>query len=211
MKKHYAKKVADDPEVGKALTQVLDRKGTLLTRPMERLLADPHLLAGWLSLNRKNFRIENGRVVWLRNPLVILDETYKYLNMAYDPEAPAAEVIWSHDDELLQKALRFYGQLREKFNLGKGEFVKLNEIIAQEQPKGGFDAAGWEQIRSAHFGFEAGNELLGVLFMLAQKTNFYDFPGGGESGCHHPRIPDRSRPAGPDEEDPGAAAVHQGG
>ena len=175
MKKHYAKKVADAPEAGKALNQVLDRKGTLLTRPMERLLADPHLLAGWLSLNRKNFRIENGRVVWLRNPLVILDETYKYLNMDFDPKAPAAEVIWSHDDELLRNALRFYDQLREKFNLGKDEFVKLNDIVAREQPQGGFDAAGWEQIRSAHFGFEAGNELLGVLFMLAQKTNFYAF------------------------------------
>jgi len=175
MKKHYAKKVADAPEAGKALNQVLDRKGTLLTRPMERLLADPHLLAGWLSLNRKNFRIENGRVVWLRNPLVILDETYKYLNMDFDPKAPAAEVIWSHDDELLRNALRFYDQLREKFNLGKDEFVKLNEIVAREQPQGGFDADSWEQIRSAHFGFEAGNELLGVLFMLAQKTNFYDF------------------------------------
>ena len=60
MKKHYAKQVAarwsDDPSVAKAMNEVLDRKGTLLTRPMERLLEDPHLLAGWLSLNRKNYR-----------------------------------------------------------------------------------------------------------------------------------------------------------
>ena len=39
---------------------------------------------------------------------MILDETYEYLNMSYRPHVPAAEVIWGHDNELLQKALRFY-------------------------------------------------------------------------------------------------------
>ncbi|MEJ2700075.1 MAG: biotin carboxylase N-terminal domain-containing protein, partial [Desulfuromonadales bacterium] len=99
MKKHYAKQYGEDPEVAKALSEVLDRKGTLLTRLLERLLEDPHLLSGWLSLNRKSFRIENGKVVWLKNPLVILDETYEYLNMSFRSDAPAAEVIWNHDDE----------------------------------------------------------------------------------------------------------------
>ncbi len=175
MKKHYAKQVADDPEVGKTLSQVLDRKGTLLTRPMEKLLEDPHLLSGWLSLNRKNFRIENGKVVWLRNPLVILEETYEYLNMSFDAKAPAAEVIWSHDHELLQDALGFYDALREKLKLEKEDFVKLNDLLAKEQAPKGFDAETWEQIRSAHFGYEAGNELLGMLFLIAENTNFYDF------------------------------------
>ena len=179
MKKGYAKRTAaeapEDPAVGKAMSEVLDRKGTLLTRPMERLLDDPHLFAGWLSLNRKNYRLERGRLTWLRNPLDILDDTYQYLNMSFDPAAPAAEVIWGHDNDLLQRASRFYTQLRKQFGLEREEFFKLDAILEQDAPQGGFDAAAWERLRAAHRGFSAGNELLGLLFMIAEKVRFFDF------------------------------------
>jgi acetyl/propionyl-CoA carboxylase alpha subunit len=178
-KKAYVKRAAaeapDDPSVAKAMGEVLDRKGTLLTRPMDRLLEDPHLFAGWLSLNRKNYRLEHGKLVWLRNPLGILDDTYQYLNMAYDPKAPAAEVIWSHDNDLLQRAIRFYKGLRGTFGLEKEEFFKLDKILEGEAPQGGYDAPTWERIRAAHRGFSAGNELLGLLFMIAEKVRFFDF------------------------------------
>jgi len=174
-KKHYAKLYANEPEVAKQVSAILDRKGTLLTRPMEVLLADPHLLSGWLSINQKNFSIDKGKLVWLRNPLVVLEETYEYLNMSYDPARPAAEVIWSHDHELLQNALKFYADLREKLGLEKGDFVKLNELLAKDKPQGGIDADTWEAVKAAHLGFEVGNELFGLLFMIAAKTHFFDF------------------------------------
>jgi len=178
-KKAYVKKASaeapDDPAMAKAMGEVLDRKGTLLVRPMDRLLEDPHLFAGWLSLNRKNYRLEKGKLVWLRNPLGILNDTYQYLNMAYDPKAPAAEVIWGHDDDLLQRAIRFYQELRKTFGLEKEEFFKLDKILESEAPQGGYDAATWERIRAAHRGFSAGNELLGLLFMIAEKVRFFDF------------------------------------
>ena len=175
MKKHFAKQYGADPEIKKAVSETLDRKGTLLTRPMEKLLADPHLLAGWLSINRKNFDHKGGKLVWLRNPLVILEETYQYLNMAWRQDAPAAEVIWTHDRDLLNSALAFYADLRERFDLGKDEFAKLDAILAKESPQGGFDAATWADVQSAHFGFEVGNELLGMLFLVAEKTDFFAF------------------------------------
>ena len=179
MKKHYAKRMAEqfpgDAQVAKTMSAVLDRKGTLVTRPMERLLDDPHLLSGWLSINRKNFRIDNGKVVWLRNPLMILDETYEYLNMSYRPGVPAAEVIWSHDNDLLQKALRFYSTLSAKFKLQKEDYFKLNEILQKEKPQGGYSAEMWEQVCSAHFGFEAGVELLSMLFRIADNIKYWDF------------------------------------
>ncbi len=175
MKKHLGKLYSDSPELKKAVSETLDRKGTLLTRPMELLLADPHMLSGWLSLNRKNFKLEKGKLVWLRNPLVILEETYEFLNMTWRKEAPAAEVIWTHDRDLLQNALAFYAELREKFGLGKDEFVKLNDILGKDKPQGGFDAETWAEIQSAHLGFEVGNELFGLLFMIAEKTDFYAF------------------------------------
>ena len=142
-----------------------DRKGTLLTRPMERLLDDPHLFSGWLSMNRKNYEIRDGKLVWLRNPLGVLNDTYAYLNMAFDPKAPAAEVIWQHDHELLEKSIRFYQELRKTFGLEKKEYWKLDGILANEAPQGGYDAETWARIRSAHLGYEAGNELIGVLYM----------------------------------------------
>jgi acetyl/propionyl-CoA carboxylase alpha subunit len=179
MKKHYAAQVTKefpgDPGAAKAMADVIDRKGTLLTRVMDRLLAEPHLLAGWLSLNRKQFRIENGKVFWLRNPLGVLNDAYEYLNMSWDPKAPAAEVIWEHDHQLLQQAIRFYAKLRGVFGLKKEEFYKLAELLKSEAAQGGFDQASWDQIRAAHLGYEAGNELLGLLFMLAEKVKFFDF------------------------------------
>lgn len=175
MKKHLGKLYSDNPEIKKAVSETLDRKGTLLTRPMELLLADPHILSGWLSLNRKNFKFENGKLVWLRNPLVVLEETYEFLNMTWRKEAPAAEVIWTHDRDLLQNALAFYAELREKFGLSKDEFVKLSDVLGKDKPQGGFDAETWSEIQSAHLGFEVGNELFGLLFMIAEKTDFYAF------------------------------------
>jgi acetyl/propionyl-CoA carboxylase alpha subunit len=179
MKKHYVAQIVaeypDDPGVAKAMGEVIERKLTLLTRPIDRLLDDPHLFSGWLAKNRKNYRIENGKVVWIRNPLGVLNDTYAYLDMAYNPKAPAAEVIWEHDDELLQRAIRFYVALRKTFGLRREEFYKLNEILKSDVPQGGYDADTWARIRSAHLGFEAGNELLGLLFMIAERVKFFDF------------------------------------
>ncbi|MFH1028230.1 MAG: biotin carboxylase N-terminal domain-containing protein, partial [Pseudomonadota bacterium] len=147
MKKHYAKLIseqyADQPDVcakeQKNMSALLDRKGTLITRPMERLLDDPHLLSGWLSMNTKNFRIDKGNVVWLRNPLGVLNETYEYLHMNYRPHKPAAEIIWDHDNELLQQSLHFYRTLREKLGLERDEYFKINELLTEEKPQAGFD------------------------------------------------------------------------
>jgi acetyl/propionyl-CoA carboxylase alpha subunit len=182
MKKHYAKLVTDhyagQPEVQakelKNMSTLLDRKGTLIIRPIERLLSDPHLLSGWLSINTKNFRIDNGKVVWLRNPVGVLNETYEYLHMNYRPHKPAAEIIWGHDNDLLQQALRFSRTLRQKFGLARDEYFTLHEILQHEEPQGGFDAETWDQIRSSHFGYEAGLELLGMLFLIGENTKFWD-------------------------------------
>lgn len=114
-------------------------------------------------------------MVWLRNPLVILEETYNYLNMNYREHEPAAEIIWDHDDALLKRALRFYADLREKFGLAKDDYFKLDELLKQDSAPQGFSDQEWQQVQSSHFGFEAGNEILGMLFLLAENTHFYDF------------------------------------
>jgi biotin carboxyl carrier protein len=84
-------------------------------------------------------------------------------------------VIWEHDHELLQKSIRFYVELRKTFNLRKEEYYKLDDILGSEVPQGGYDAGTWAKIRAAHLGYEAGNELLGLLFMIAERVRFFDF------------------------------------
>ncbi len=177
-KKHYVKLIEKEfpgnAQAAKSMSEVLDRKGTLITRPMERLLNDPHLLSGWLSMNTKNFKFDNGKVLWLRNPLGVLKETYDFLNMNYRQNRPAADIIWDHDNKLLHESIEFYRTLRERFGLAREEYFKLNVILANETPQGDYDQEIWEQIRSAHFAYEAGMELLGMLFLIGETVKFWD-------------------------------------
>lgn len=178
MKKTYARRLAeqfpDDPQIVKEMSAILDRKGLLITRPMDKLLEDPHLLSGWLSKNRKNFSIQNGKIVWHDNPFVILAEAYEYLNMEQGASNLPADIIWDHDNEVLQKGLSFYTTLSAKFQLGLHEFDKLKVILEKVKPQAGFNQDEWDKIQSAHVGFEAGLELLGILFLIAENVRFWD-------------------------------------
>lgn len=159
------------PETGKAMTAVLDRKQSLLMRPVQELFAQPHLLAGWLSLNRKNFTVTNGRITWLVNPILLLSELYNFLHMDYEPGKPAAYMIWDHDEELLQNALDFYTALQIK--LGVSSYAEVEKVMVGGRPAG-LDDAQWSAARAAHAGYQAGTELLSLLPMVALDTHFYD-------------------------------------
>ncbi len=192
LKARYVRKIeAEIPgnqHAGKTMSQVFDRKQTLVLRPMERLLGDPHLLSGWLSMNTKNFRFEGGKVVWIRNPLGVLSETYIFLHMAARPHKPAADLIWSHDHELLSEALSFYRTLRERFGLEREEYDRLELILAREEVQGDYSEIEWDDIRSAHYGYEAGLEALSMLFLVGQRVGFWDLRVGEDLEI---AIPDR--------------------
>ena len=179
LRKHYAKQATalapDDHALTKAISEVLDRKATLLTRPIERLLNDPHLLSGWLSVHRTYARLDAGKLTWLRNPLDLLQDTYTYLNMAWDPKAPAIEVIWEHDHEILSRARRFYCDLHKALGTDVADFNRLDALLQEDTPSGGFDADAWAEIRASHAGFETGLELLGLLFVVADRARFFEF------------------------------------
>ena len=149
----------------------LDRKQGLLVRPVEELFAEPHMLAGWLSVNQDNYSVDGDKISWLKNPIEVLADIYHYLNMDYVAGKPAANMIWDHDDALLQKALAFYETLKQRLNLT--DFTDIEAAIAAPAPAG-FDAEQWAQVQSAHTGFQAGTELLSVLPYVATQTNFFD-------------------------------------
>ena len=149
----------------------LDRKQGLLVRPIEELFAEPHALAGWLSVNQNSYSVDGEKITWLKNPIEVLADIYHYLNMDYVAGKPAANMIWDHDDVLLQKALSFYSTLKQRLNIS--EFTELEAVIVASAPVG-FDVEQWAQVQSAHAGFQAGTELLSVLPYVATQTNFFE-------------------------------------
>lgn len=158
-----------------ALQTILTRKQLLLTRPIERLFAEPHVLSGWLSIQQYNFAIDNGQVTWLENPVQILADTYHFLNMDFNDADPAATMIWDHDNEVLQAALSFYASLEERLaEHGQADldYIELSEIINGPPPEG-FDDATWQQVQSAHLGYQCGCEVLNILPYLAEQVDFY--------------------------------------
>ena len=62
-----------------------ERKYSLLRRPLERLMQEPHLLSGWLSTNRDCYTLIEGKICWNENPLELLADTCHYLDMDYEP------------------------------------------------------------------------------------------------------------------------------
>ncbi len=164
--------VALDEVNSKAVANVIEQKRSLLLRPIETLFEDAHILAGWLSLHKDEFSIDSeGHYQWFENPIKVLAKTYHYLNMEFNEKAPAAYVIWKHDDEILQEALSFYANLEAI--LETTDFTEICAAIKGAAPAG-VDETQWAKAQAAHAGYQLGTDILDILPYLAAKTGFYD-------------------------------------
>lgn len=154
-----------------ALAFCIDRKQSLLLRPLQKFLAEPHMLAGWLSLNRAAFAPAGGTSVFARNPLELLADAYHYLNMDFREATPPAYMIWDHDNAVLQQALAFY---REAASLtGIAQWSALDAALRADAAPAGAPIADWNAVRAAHAGFQAGTAVLLVLPYIAATTGFF--------------------------------------
>jgi acetyl/propionyl-CoA carboxylase alpha subunit len=160
-----------DKELQKAVAAVVDRKITLFDRLFDTLLGNPHVLSGWLSLHKPHFKVSKGKVSWLENPVKILADTYHFLNMEAQGKAPAAYVIWDHDNEVLQDATHFYATLDQK--LGTPTWDELQNYFASNDAPKGIAKKDWAAVQAAHAGFQAGCDILAILPYLADKCGFY--------------------------------------
>jgi acetyl/propionyl-CoA carboxylase alpha subunit len=169
-----------------ALLDVLTRKHLLLTRPLENLMAEPHVLAGWLSLNQKFFELNTkGEIIWLENPVNVLAETYHFLNMSFNVDSPASSMIWDHDHEVLTQALNFYSEL-EKL-LATNNYAELCKLLEKKKsPSSTIDNEQWLEIQSAHLGYQAGNEILSLLPFIGIQTQFFDLKVNEDLSVHIP-------------------------
>lgn len=170
---HLEQPHVEAPAALKAMRTALTLKETLLKRPLDAAFGEPHVLSAWLSANRHRFRFtDEGRVEWLDNPLHILLDSYQLTNMEWDPQRPAAEVIWKHDHELLERGLGFYRRLDER--LGAAPWTERRRRLADPRPPEGFDDALWTEVRAAHAGFQAGLDILALLPIIGCSTRFYE-------------------------------------
>ena len=161
-----------DGEAKQALSHTLHMKQSLILRPLKRLMESPHLLSGWLSINRDSYTVIDDTVSWNENPVELLADTYHFMNMDYIPARAASSMIWSHDDEILQTALDFYRDLEQR--LPSQDWVETQSLLDQPEGPEGMDNNTWLKVRSAHRGFQAGMELLAVLPASAELTRFYE-------------------------------------
>tara|TARA_R110001592_G_scaffold363375_1_gene686370 strand:+ start:12216 stop:15095 length:2880 start_codon:yes stop_codon:yes gene_type:complete len=175
------------------LQKILQRKQILLTRPVELLMKEPHLLSGWLSLHQADFS-HNGKanLSWTRNPIKVLAETYHYLNMNYRPnnhrKFPASTMIWDHDDAILSDALNFYASLEKTLSEHKvtiQDFTALNKWLSGKTPDF-FDNETWTAIQSAHLGYQSGCDILLLLPNLALQTEFFKLYVKDDLSIHIP-------------------------
>ncbi len=169
-------------QLGEAFAQ----KHTLVGRPLRVLLASPHAHSGWLGTFRSRFQVTAGRFRWLDNPLRVLFDTYRFLNMEHWPGAPPAYVIWGHDEELLDTGLAFYDALEAR--LGEMSWADLCAALASPNPPEGFDAATWEQTRAAHEGHQLGLDALCLPAMAGCDTKFFELRVEEDLSC---TIPER--------------------
>lgn len=165
--------VDDAGDAAKDWAQVLDAKQLLLTRPLERLFAEPHFMSGWLALHENSVKLnKDGSIEFGENPIKLLAGLYHYVNMDYVPGKPARYMIWDHDRAILDSALSFYQTVEDQ--LGTSSFVDVEAALAGDKAPAGVSSEQWEAARAAHQSYQAGCELLAVLPWIAEETGFHN-------------------------------------
>ena len=162
--------------VGAAYDRAMDLKSTLILRPLQRLFANPHLLAGWVAASASHFETDEsvgmrGEPHWRVSPADALDALYRYLAM--DQAETAAEAIWDHDRELLDAARAHHARLRA--GLGATDFPDLNRMLREPHSPAGAPPAiaeAWDTVRAEHIGFNHGLQLLILPQLVARESGF---------------------------------------
>jgi acetyl/propionyl-CoA carboxylase alpha subunit len=170
----------------KALASTLQLKESLLLRPLTMLLEEPHMLSGWLSVNRDCYTLIEGKLCWNENPLELLADTYHFLNMDYvaSDKPAAAAMIWDHDNTILQDALAFYDELNNR--LDAGDWLELCALLDSSDAPEGFNSDLWDRVRNSHYGFQAGSDIIAILPSIAEATGYYQLTVNGDLSINIP-------------------------
>jgi len=174
-----------DTDVGVALRELLARaenpderqalvaKQTLLQRPIERLLEDPHRLAGFLGrYNGELWDATGEEVRFVANPVHFLEALYHFLDLEARDGAPPSEQIWDHDAEILANARAFYDEVETR--TGAASLDELEKLLSgrEDSRLSAGDSELWRRSVAAHRGFQAGLEILLIIPGLGAISEF---------------------------------------
>ncbi|MCB1320654.1 MAG: biotin carboxylase, partial [Leptospiraceae bacterium] len=194
--------------------ETVHSKLTLLSRPVDMMMANAHAAMGWLvRYHRRAFIIENGQVKWQRNPLRVLAEMYHFLHLEDRDNAAPVQQIWPDDLTLLNRGLQFYEDLERNLGIDTekdyllshsttGEntshlYEKLNSALLSEQnpfqgqqPFNRMDDRTYRACQAAHRGWQSGMTMLDLFILMGERAGVLDFEVDDTLA---PRIPDRFR------------------
>jgi acetyl/propionyl-CoA carboxylase alpha subunit len=169
--------------------RLLAAKETLLERPLQRLLGDAHVLAGFLGrYDGELWRREGRSVVFGANPVRFLERLYHFLDLEERPEKPPSEKIWDHDEEILEKALSFYAEVERR--TGVSDHAGLAALFAGKPSAAlvGRDTELWARCQAAHRGHQLGLELLLLVPKIGIRSGFLELTVNEEL---QPVVPER--------------------
>jgi len=162
----FARGLRDD-----AARAAFAEKQTLLVRPIQRLLANAHVLGGFLGrYEGVLWTTRKEDPVFADNPVRFLRELYHYLQMEENPETPPSEKIWADDGVILAAAEAFYTEVTRRTG---ARWADLDALFT-----GGRDArladsdALWQACVAAHRGHQLGLDLLLLIPRLGARSGF---------------------------------------
>lgn len=156
------------------LSKILQKKYTLLTRPLKIILNSPHILGGFLGYHHnRSWKIVNGKVQFLINPIHFLEMLYVYLDLEDLPNKPPCDKIWDHDFTILVEAKSFYSDLTfltglTYNDLGTYFLDKKNPSPAK------ITEELWSKCLQAHESFQLGMDVLKILPAIGELSGFFE-------------------------------------
>ncbi len=150
------------------------RKYTLLTRPIKMILSFPHRLAGFLGrYDGKSWSSSKDEIVFLKNPMEVLEDLYRYLNLEEAPGKDPCHKIWDHDSEILKSALSFYSRLEAESGI-KENYSFWEKAFAERKNPAPDQLAEdlWKDCLASHEGFQLANEILKIIPKIGKISGF---------------------------------------
>lgn len=174
-----------------AARELLEDKSTLLRRPLQTLLEDPHLLAGFVGrYDEQLWTNRKGQLALAVDPATFLEALYRYLGFDAAAGKQPAQQIWDHDRDLLTQCRNFYDNIAKR--IGSSDWDKLRKVLeGKPDPRvSDGDNELWQRCQSAHRGFLTGMEYLLLPARIAEVSGFSEL---GIDDSLQPIVPERFR------------------
>lgn len=154
-------------------TKIFQRKLTLLTRPLRKLLNSPHVLGGFLGYHHnRSWKFSDKKIEFTVNPIHFLEELYIYLDLEELDGKPPCDKIWSHDLAILTEAKEFYSDLMGL--TGIRDYTKLAQALQDNNTAtlSGIPADLKEKVIESHNAFQLGLDILKVIPAIGELSGF---------------------------------------